>query len=61
MSKRWADVLTTTEELRLEAHVIKRVDGLVIVGLDLSWKWGNITRQQKLFRLDVFLFARLLN
>jgi hypothetical protein len=28
--------LTTTEELSLEAHVIERVDGLIVVGLDLS-------------------------
>ena len=29
-------LLTTTKKLRLEVHVIERVDGLVIVGLDLS-------------------------
>src|SRR5687768_15203919 len=29
--------LTTTEELSLEAHVIERVDGLIVVGLDLSY------------------------
>ena len=28
--------LTSTKELRLEVHIIKGVDGLVIVGLDLS-------------------------
>ena len=31
-----AQKLTTTEELSLEAHVIERVDGLIVVGLDLS-------------------------
>ena len=34
--------LTTTEELRLEVHVIERVDGLVIVGLDLSC-WQTVS------------------
>lgn len=28
--------LTTTEELRLEVHVVERVDSLIVVGLDLS-------------------------
>lgn len=28
--------LTTTEELRLEVHVVEGVDSLIVVGLDLS-------------------------
>jgi hypothetical protein len=32
------ETLTTSEELRLEVHVIEGVDGLVVVGLDLSCK-----------------------
>ena len=28
--------LTTTEKLRLEAHVVEGVNGLVVVGLDLT-------------------------
>lgn len=28
----------TTEELSLQVHGIKRVGGLIVVGLDLSWK-----------------------
>ena len=34
-------MLTTTEELRREAHVIERVHGLIVVGLDLSCKRGK--------------------
>jgi hypothetical protein len=33
--------LTTTEELRREAHVIERVNGLIVVGLDLSCNKGK--------------------
>lgn len=29
-------LLTTSEELSLQGHVIERVDGLIVVGLDLS-------------------------
>lgn len=32
------ETLTTSEELRLEVHVIEGVDGLIVVGLDLSCK-----------------------
>lgn len=32
---RWRKFLTS-EQLRLECHLIERVDGLVIVGLDLT-------------------------
>ncbi len=28
--------LTATEQLRLKVHVVKGVDGLIVVGLDLS-------------------------
>lgn len=38
----WMDsVLTTSEELSLQSHIIERVDGLVIVGLDLSYTWKS--------------------
>ena len=33
---RGARRLTTTEQLRLEAHVVKGVHGLIVVGLDLT-------------------------
>lgn len=39
LDSRWALEtvgVDTTEELRLEVHRIERVDGLIVVGLDLS-------------------------
>lgn len=37
------EALTTSEELRLEVHVIERVDGLIVVGLDLSCEAKNVS------------------
>jgi hypothetical protein len=35
--------LTTTEQLGLEVHVVEGVDGLIVVGLDLSyWRGGEM-------------------
>lgn len=36
LAARGARQLTTTEQLRLEAHVVKGVHGLIVVGLDLT-------------------------
>lgn len=34
--------IDTTEKLGLQGHLIERVDGLIVVRLDLGWKRANM-------------------